>query len=729
MKLLSILLSAVLLAACGGGDETPVAIIKTSTPHPVANAATVTGASAVAIHMYQALYGMAPSNPMLTAYTSQATADATAFAQAMADNFANTSHADLAKVVLDNFGVTAVSVPAVNAKGESEYALLLDAVKQMFSTYPSMRGQVILNMANLLAELENDATYGTAAATYNVQSSANFLYSSGAFNGIPVVLTLPPAPKVTLSSSSATVYKGDSATVTWTTTNATSCTASGDWSGSLPTAGSQSVKALTLGSLRISISCTNSILTSNTTIAVAVTEKPYFMAVSNGLSVQSPFVNSVLMHLVPADINGDGLVDLVAFYWAPTYTGTTAFEPTPNTVRIFVNKGDKFVDETSSYISGSTDIQGAARKVEVYDINRDGKPDFLLAVNNEDGRIVKGVGNANINERKAMLLSGPDGYKVVIVGSYNWYHSIGVGFHKNNVPYLIGQGYSIDIQEAYTVAGYAASLFDIPLPPVSPNTFQLMSQNGGTGESIYLLQRSNDQSSSTLHDGFQKDVNTNIWDRVSPLTIATKVGSIDILNADGTYESTSGVYWRDGKYFAQFDQSESCQMRKSPTDPLIAVFQYDGWVIPIHPVQTQIKRTDLILYPMLIGTRIVNRQVVEENLGLDKENHANPGYISCKDINGDGYDDIVINANTILGAPFVYLNNKAGGFNFVDQTVFPNVTYGWGVYNSDRTGAIYSDFNNDGIPDLLMYPLGAIYQYKIGDPIEYRYLIGLRNIQ
>ena len=166
-----------MLVACGGGTEPiatpPISSIKASAPLPVKNAATVTGPSAIAVHMHQALYGTAPSNTMLLDYTARATADASAFAQAIASNFSNVSHAVLARQLFDNLGVTSITVPAINAKGESEYALLLEAVQQLFAVYPAMRGQVILNMTNLLAELEGDATYGAAAVAYNQQSAVN----------------------------------------------------------------------------------------------------------------------------------------------------------------------------------------------------------------------------------------------------------------------------------------------------------------------------------------------------------------------------------------------------------------------------------------------------------------------------------------------------------------------------------------------------------------------------
>lgn len=231
MKLLSILLSALVLVACGGGDEVPVAIIKTSVPHPVANAATVTGGSAVAVHMYQALYGMAPSNATLIAHTVQATADPSAFARTLASNFASTSSTALAKLILDNLGVTAATVTAVNAQGQSEYAILLDALGQMFTFYGAdARGQIILNATNLLAGLETDTTYGMTAVSYNNQATANYSYSSNSANTGAAVISTATAnagtPQsvavgavVTLDGSASKADVGRTLTYAWTLTS------------------------------------------------------------------------------------------------------------------------------------------------------------------------------------------------------------------------------------------------------------------------------------------------------------------------------------------------------------------------------------------------------------------------------------------------------------------------------------------------------------------------------
>lgn len=68
--------------------------------------------------------------------------------------------------------------------------------------------------------------------------------------------TQPPplTPSVSVNASPATVLSGSFATLTWSSTNASACAASGAWSGARPTAGSEQVGPLTQ-SATYSLSC------------------------------------------------------------------------------------------------------------------------------------------------------------------------------------------------------------------------------------------------------------------------------------------------------------------------------------------------------------------------------------------------------------------------------------------------------------------------------------------
>ena len=79
-----------------------------------------------------------------------------------------------------------------------------------------------------------------------------------------------PAPTLTLSASPTSVMAGESTTLTWSSTNADSCTASGGWSGTKETSGSESSGALT-GDVTFRLSCTGAGGTVERSVAVTVT--------------------------------------------------------------------------------------------------------------------------------------------------------------------------------------------------------------------------------------------------------------------------------------------------------------------------------------------------------------------------------------------------------------------------------------------------------------------------
>jgi endoglucanase len=67
-----------------------------------------------------------------------------------------------------------------------------------------------------------------------------------------------PLPTVTISVSPTNIAVGQSATLTWSSTNATTCTGSGAWSGARPTAGSQTVTVSTAGTFTYGLACSGS---------------------------------------------------------------------------------------------------------------------------------------------------------------------------------------------------------------------------------------------------------------------------------------------------------------------------------------------------------------------------------------------------------------------------------------------------------------------------------------
>jgi hypothetical protein len=80
----------------------------------------------------------------------------------------------------------------------------------------------------------------------------------------------PPTPTVNLSASPTSVASGGSTQLTWSSTNATSCTASGGWSGTKATSGNQTISGLTANTT-FTLQCTgtggNATANANVTIS------------------------------------------------------------------------------------------------------------------------------------------------------------------------------------------------------------------------------------------------------------------------------------------------------------------------------------------------------------------------------------------------------------------------------------------------------------------------------
>jgi hypothetical protein len=97
-----------------------------------------------------------------------------------------------------------------------------------------------------------------------------------------------PAPSITFSATPTSVQTNGTSQLTWTTTNASSCTASGSWSGAQATSGSKSIGPLTTTST-YTLSCTGGggTTSSNATVTVGNTPAPVVMISATPASVTS----------------------------------------------------------------------------------------------------------------------------------------------------------------------------------------------------------------------------------------------------------------------------------------------------------------------------------------------------------------------------------------------------------------------------------------------------------
>lgn len=120
------------------------------------------------------------------------------------------------------------------------------------------------------------------------------------FNLIP-----SSAPTVTLTADPATVALNASSTLTWNSTDATSCTASGDWSGIKSTSGSEIQNNLT-SNKSYTIACIGSggTASSTATVTVMTTDKSADLSISKTADKTNVNVGDTLTYLITLANNG-----------------------------------------------------------------------------------------------------------------------------------------------------------------------------------------------------------------------------------------------------------------------------------------------------------------------------------------------------------------------------------------------------------------------------------------
>ena len=558
-------------------------------------------------------------------------------------------------------------------------------------------------------------TYTFSAAVKDTMGRTLSASSTFTTAAAPIVVT--PTPTVTLNSSLATVYHGDSVTLTWSSTNATSCTASGGWSGSVDTSGTQLISASTLGTLNFSIVCSGSNLSANASSAVVVAEKPFFTEMPNafddpntvltiGNGVIANFVNAVAV-----DLNNDGKSELVLLLH--NWTVTAIIEPCPNRLAIFsLDSNNKFVETTSQYIVGSTNINSCGESFEVVDINRDGKLDIIFATEQTDGRQTtsgQGYTAADILRVPGNLIgfvSQPNGKWILqTFGPPDAYYNLALGTNAVSSTFITAGtlGYTPRNNQYIYQGGNFVELTST-LPNISSPAAQFLSTQSDSKSDI-LIQAS--PYPHTALDAYLLDINGN-WNQtdsnVSPYpllateTAITTRGTVstDVVNINGTPTALLGL---DG----------SCRIKLTPSSRSIAVIRLlAGTINNYIPGQVLYSNNEIVGTPAihLFGADAVDGKVKMINLNILGENLAvNYNFIVCKDINGDGYDDIVLydlSSSTLGAVPVVYLNNQNDGFARLSSDIFPKFDTAAVI---GQASSIMADFTGDGVNDIVYFPL------------------------
>ncbi len=159
----------------------------------------------------------------------------------------------------------AISAKGTQCKGAPTMTLTVDNVSVGSAVSVTATSWTAYNFTKSLA-----AGPHTIAVSFTNYSTWKNCAKALFIDKVTFMADITPAPAITLGASPTAVASGTSSTLTWSTTNANSCTASGAWSGSQPVSGTHSTGVLSTPST-YTLSCTGSGGTTNSSVTVTVT--------------------------------------------------------------------------------------------------------------------------------------------------------------------------------------------------------------------------------------------------------------------------------------------------------------------------------------------------------------------------------------------------------------------------------------------------------------------------
>ncbi|HUL19684.1 MAG TPA: S8 family serine peptidase, partial [Steroidobacteraceae bacterium] len=129
-----------------------------------------------------------------------------------------------------------------------------------------------INPGALYTALKSGAGEITNYSQAGSPPAVNYTGGYGLLQAENALAALPAAPDVSLNLSPTTVNVGASAKLSWTVSNATTCTASGAWSGTQALSGSMMITPSATGSATYNLTCTNASGYAEATQVLTVTD-------------------------------------------------------------------------------------------------------------------------------------------------------------------------------------------------------------------------------------------------------------------------------------------------------------------------------------------------------------------------------------------------------------------------------------------------------------------------
>ena len=449
-------------------------------------------------------------------------------------------------------------------------------------------------------------------------------------------------------------------------------------------------------------------------------ELPYPNDLLSGLCEESvPIFTSILS---PVDINLDSYNDLIVHYWCgPKEFGVYIDTPVPDAVVAFKNNGDETFTIANSEVFGQEVLSfgAASRKVVEADFNGDGYLDILYALNKEDGRSQAGDAAGASNEApQSILLSNGDGtYAPADLGYSEWVHAVDAAqLPSGNFDAVISGFRSPDVR-GFRYEGQAfQSVTDYSSPGGPVNRFG--------ASTLKFLPEYTIGSGSTLAISDSGDcaiqVNLSSFSKASGEWLFSDKTDFVCRSVPNAYENYTGAVGDlplvtiDGQDYTGggFGNDESCALELSPGDRTVAVVKYSAQPIAGNYEEGVVYKQGELTVENKINIFEVSDSGLALKTGVIEGHDVSTRFTfgACRDINNDGYDDLVLLQNAGGGGeatntrnkPIIYLNDKENHLVKMDLEGIPEIPVGDNNFDYLVHGFL-ADMNGDSIEDLVYY--------------------------